>query len=142
MPNSPPSCGQSTRPIDARLVSRSERSGAAPAPAVRLAALRDFDPAHDRLGSKPEYLTNAGLPPHWVKTRTPPDGSHVSFRRLRTCPALARRRCRPSSACSGTVFGAIKAQVANDFIAAAMVRRMVDAVDHRHVGKIKRAHAL
>jgi pimeloyl-ACP methyl ester carboxylesterase len=34
MPNSPPSCGQPTRPIDARLLSRSERSGAAPAPAV------------------------------------------------------------------------------------------------------------
>src|SRR6516225_7900681 len=35
MPNSPPSCGQPTRPIDARLLARSERSGAAPAPAVR-----------------------------------------------------------------------------------------------------------
>ena len=41
----------------------------------------------------------------------------------------------------GTVFGAKKAQVANDFVAAALVRRMVDAIDHRHVGKIKRAHA-
>jgi hypothetical protein len=31
--------------------------------------------------------------------------------------------------------------VADDFIAAALVRRMVDTVDHRHVAKIKRAHA-
>lgn len=31
--------------------------------------------------------------------------------------------------------------MANDFIAAAIVRRMVDTIDHRHVGKIKRAHA-
>ena len=46
-----------------------------------------------------------------------------------------------SSARGGTVFGANEAQVADDFIAAAMVRRMVDAVDHWHVGKIKRAHA-
>ena len=45
------------------------------------------------------------------------------------------------SACGGTVFGANEAQVADDFIAAATIRRMVDAVDHRHVGKIKRAHA-
>src|SRR5262249_2194175 len=42
----------------------------------------------------------------------------------------------------GTVFGANEAQVADDFVAAAMVHRMIDAVDHRHVGKIKRAHAL
>jgi len=45
------------------------------------------------------------------------------------------------SVCGGTVFGANEAQVADDFIAAAAIRRMVDAVDHRHVGKIKRAHA-
>jgi hypothetical protein len=45
------------------------------------------------------------------------------------------------SACCGTVFGANEPQVADDFIAAALVRRMVDAVDHRHVGKIKRADA-
>ena len=32
-------------------------------------------------------------------------------------------------------------QMANDFIAAALVRRMVDAVNHRHVVKIKWAHA-
>jgi hypothetical protein len=31
--------------------------------------------------------------------------------------------------------------VADDFIAAALVRGMVDAVDYRHVGKIKWAHA-
>jgi hypothetical protein len=48
---------------------------------------------------------------------------------------------RPSSARGGTVFGANEAQVPDDFIAAAVVRRMVDAIDHRHVGKIKRAHA-
>jgi hypothetical protein len=48
---------------------------------------------------------------------------------------------RPSSAHGGTVFGGNEAQVADDFIAAAMVRRMIDAVDHRYVGKIKRAHA-
>jgi hypothetical protein len=48
---------------------------------------------------------------------------------------------RPSSARGGTVFGGSEVQVANDFIAAAKVRRMIDAVDHRHVGKIKRAHA-
>src|SRR6516164_4273811 len=49
---------------------------------------------------------------------------------------------RPNSTRGGTVFGANEAQVADDFVAAAMVRRMIDAVDHRHVGKIKRAHAL
>src|SRR6516164_9916575 len=48
----------------------------------------------------------------------------------------------PSCARGGTIFGANEAQVTDDFIAAAMVRRMIDAVDHRHVGKIKRAHAL
>jgi hypothetical protein len=41
----------------------------------------------------------------------------------------------------GTVIGANEAQVADDFLAAALVRGMVDAVDHRHVGKIKWAHA-
>src|SRR5262249_9059882 len=51
-------------------------------------------------------------------------------------------RVRPNSARGGTVFGANEAQVADDFVAAAMVRRMIDAVDHGHVGKIKRAHAL
>jgi len=45
------------------------------------------------------------------------------------------------SAGGGMALGANETQVANDFIAAALVRRMVDAVDHRHVGKIKRAHA-
>jgi hypothetical protein len=40
-----------------------------------------------------------------------------------------------------TAFHTNEAQVADDFIAAAMVRRMIDAVDHRHFGKIKRAHA-
>jgi hypothetical protein len=49
---------------------------------------------------------------------------------------------RPNSVRGGTVFGANEAQVADDFVAAAMVRWMIDAVDHRHVGKIKRAHAL
>jgi len=48
---------------------------------------------------------------------------------------------RPSSADGSTVLGGNEAQVADDFIAAAMIRRMIDAVDHRHVGKIKRAHA-
>ena len=48
---------------------------------------------------------------------------------------------RPSSARGGTVVGANEAQVSDNFIAAAMVRRMVDAIDHRHIGKIKRAHA-
>src|SRR5262249_7786954 len=48
---------------------------------------------------------------------------------------------RPGSARSGTVFGANEAQVPDDFRAAAVVRRMVDAIHHRHVGKIKRAHA-
>jgi hypothetical protein len=31
--------------------------------------------------------------------------------------------------------------MADDFITATVVRRMIDAVDHRHVGKIKRAYA-
>ena len=35
----------------------------------------------------------------------------------------------------GMVLSGNKAQVADDFIAAAMVRRMIDAVDQRHVGK-------
>ena len=46
------------------------------------------------------------------------------------------------SARGGTCFGANEAQMTDDFVATAMVCRMVDAIDHRHVGKIKRAHAL
>ena len=40
-----------------------------------------------------------------------------------------------------TVLGGDEAKVADDFIAAAMIRWMVDTIDHRHVGEIKRAHA-
>src|SRR4029077_9988559 len=60
----------------------------------------------------PERVARSSLPAseNLHKTRIPHECPHVSFHRLRTCPALARRRCRPSSACSGTVFGAIKAQ--------------------------------
>jgi len=46
------------------------------------------------------------------------------------------------SAHSGTVSGVNEAQMADNFIATAMVRRMVYSVEHRHIGKIKRAHAL
>ncbi len=46
-----------------------------------------------------------------------------------------------SRARGGMVGCANEAQVADDFVTAAMVRRMVVAVDHWHVGKIKRAHA-
>jgi hypothetical protein len=54
---------------------------------------------------------------------------------------ISREIASSVSAGGGTVLCANETQVANDFIAATLVRRMVDAVDHRHVIKIKWAHA-
>src|SRR5262245_11185702 len=66
----------------------------------------------------------------------------AGLRETAPTPHCVTLGARPNSARGGTVFGANEVQVADDFVAAAMVRRMIDAVDHRHVGKIKRAHAL
>jgi hypothetical protein len=51
-------------------------------------------------------------------------------------PKAVRSSC---SGCHGTIFDTNEAQVTDDFIAAAVVRRMVHPIDHWHVGKIERA---
>jgi len=72
------------------------------------------------------------------KATSPHGRSRVSFAECE--PKLSLRQSRGPRR-GRAVLGANEAQVAHDFIAAALVRRMVDAIDHRHVGKIKRAHA-
>src|SRR5262249_22553464 len=92
-----------------------------------------------------KLFANAAMPDSHPFTRSPRrrgGGQDFGFANPRQPRFASPVRVRPKSARGGTVFGANEAQVADDFVAAAMVRRMIDAVDHRHVGKIKRAHAL
>ena len=67
------------------------------------------------------------------------DGDPVQISSRRGTVRLSARL--RDGACRGTVFVSNEAQVANDFIAAALVRRMVDTVDNRYVSKIKWAYA-